>query len=189
MDFREAVRTRRSVRGYTDEPVERDVIERILQVAGAAPSNLNSQPWRFHVCTGGSRARLGEIVARTTVHLAEYIDIVGEEHYQSAIEWLSSLGNAPVAIGVSAPVMETDFENTNALLSIGGAMEHLMLAAAAEGLGTCCVSLAMWVSDDLGELFSLAPERRVVSVITLGHPAPTRTQVPPRNEDIADWLG
>ena len=50
--FKNMVQERRSVRGYRDDPVPREVIEEIIEIAGGAPSSMNTQPWHFHVLTG-----------------------------------------------------------------------------------------------------------------------------------------
>ena len=50
--FKNMVNERRSVRGYKDEPVPRELLEEIIEVAGGAPSSMNTQPWHFHVLTG-----------------------------------------------------------------------------------------------------------------------------------------
>ena len=52
MEFETLVETRRSVRGYQDKPVARDVIEEIIQVTKGAPSSMNTQPWNLYVVTG-----------------------------------------------------------------------------------------------------------------------------------------
>src|SRR5215510_14174008 len=52
MDFETLVQTRKSVRGFTKEPVSRAVIEEIIEVAKRAPSSMNTQPWHVHVLTG-----------------------------------------------------------------------------------------------------------------------------------------
>ena len=52
MDVYEAVTSRRSVRGFTDQPVSRDVLERVLAAAAWAPSGSNLQPWHVYVVTG-----------------------------------------------------------------------------------------------------------------------------------------
>ena len=52
MDFETLVQTRKSVRGFTKEPVARTVIEDIIEVAKRAPSSMNTQPWHIHVLTG-----------------------------------------------------------------------------------------------------------------------------------------
>lgn len=52
MTFDEVITGRRSIRGYLDKPVPRELIEEVLALAMRAPSSMNSQPWHFHVITG-----------------------------------------------------------------------------------------------------------------------------------------
>src|SRR5258707_4969515 len=52
MDFETLVHTRKSVRGFTKEPVPRALIEEIIEVAKRAPSSMNTQPWHIYVLTG-----------------------------------------------------------------------------------------------------------------------------------------
>ena len=52
MDFEELVNTRKSVRGFKNQPVPRAVIEEIIEVAKRAPSSMNTQPWHVHVLSG-----------------------------------------------------------------------------------------------------------------------------------------
>ena len=61
MDVYEAVTTRRAVRGFTDQPVPREVLERVLTAAGNAPSGSNIQPWNIYVVTGEPLARLKKL--------------------------------------------------------------------------------------------------------------------------------
>src|SRR5690349_24941580 len=67
MDVYEAVRTRRAVRGFADQPVPREVLERVLSAAAWSPSGSNLQPWNIYVLTGAPLAELkkraGERVA------------------------------------------------------------------------------------------------------------------------------
>jgi nitroreductase len=61
MDVYEAVTSRRAVRGFTDEPVPREVLQRVLTAAGNAPSGSNIQPWRIYVVTGAPLAQLKKV--------------------------------------------------------------------------------------------------------------------------------
>lgn len=83
MDFEELVRTRRSVRGYRDEPVPRALIDEIIEVAKGAPSSMNTQPWHVHVLTG---APLDEVRRRNTEEMLAghgvKRDIVSHGEYQ-----------------------------------------------------------------------------------------------------------
>jgi nitroreductase len=58
MDVYEAVESRRAVRGFTDQPVSREVIERVLTAAARTPSGSNIQPWNIYVVTGAPLAEL-----------------------------------------------------------------------------------------------------------------------------------
>ncbi|MGP3941669.1 nitroreductase [Streptomyces sp. 6N106] len=58
MDVYEAVTSRRAVRGFTDQPVPREVLERVLSAAAWAPSGSNIQPWNVYVLTGAPLAEL-----------------------------------------------------------------------------------------------------------------------------------
>ena len=85
MDVYEAVTSRRAVRGFTDRPVPREVLERVLSAAAWAPSGSNLQPWHAYVLTGGPLAELkkraGErVAARGPWDEREY------EMYPSALE-------------------------------------------------------------------------------------------------------
>jgi nitroreductase len=63
MDVYEAVTSRRAVRGFTDEPVSREVLERVLSAAAWSPSGSNLQPWNTYVLTG---ALLSELKTRAS---------------------------------------------------------------------------------------------------------------------------
>ena len=52
MDLIEAIKSRKSIRGYKPDPVRREVLEEILEVATRAPSGMNTQPWEFTVVAG-----------------------------------------------------------------------------------------------------------------------------------------
>ena len=83
MDFETLVQTRKSVRGFTKEPVARTVIEDIIEVAKRAPSSMNTQPWHIHVLTGEPleelrRRNMEEMIAGAKAKR----DIVSHGEYQ-----------------------------------------------------------------------------------------------------------
>ena len=89
MEFSELIQARKSIRGYQQKPVPREVIEEIIEVAKWAPSSMNTQPWHVHVVTGEplERIRRGKItedefakiveVTREMQSLPLYIDATG----------------------------------------------------------------------------------------------------------------
>ncbi len=60
MDFETLVKERRSIRGYKPDPVPKEVIEEIVEIAKGAPSSMNTQPWFLHVITGEPLDRIRE---------------------------------------------------------------------------------------------------------------------------------
>lgn len=61
----EAISGRQSIRAYLEKPVQREIIARILEIAGRAPSGSNIQPWKVHVLTGAAQQRLiDDLVSR-----------------------------------------------------------------------------------------------------------------------------
>lgn len=188
MDFWKVVQNRHSVRDFSDEPVSRESVERIIHAAGLAPSARNAQPWRFHVSTGSSRVRVGAVIAQATAHLDEYMTLLGPELYERAVRWYSDLGGAPVVIGVSMERPSDEWDLNNELLSMGAAIENLLLAATAEGLAACNITFLKWLRQGLEDVFDVAEGRSIIAVIALGHHGEAPDEVPPKKLDISDWL-
>jgi len=189
MEFRDTVAARHSIRDFADAPVSREVLARVIDAARLAPSSANLQPWRFLVVQGEPRRRLGEVIAQSTIHLAEYMEMLGSQRYEAAVSWYSSLGNAPVLIMVSAPVTTVEFESLNRNLSLGAAMENLLLAATDEGLGACNVTFSHWVKDELAKELGIPDTDEIVSIIALG----VASDVPPASPEVKPddtvWIG
>ena len=68
MDVYEAARSRRAVRGFTDRPVPRETLERVLSAAAWAPSGSNIQPWNTYVLTGAPLAELKTHAVERVAH-------------------------------------------------------------------------------------------------------------------------
>lgn len=187
MDLFEAIEGRQAIRAYDGTPVEREVIGRLIRAAGRAPSANNMQPWHFYVASGGARERVGQVLALSTVHLQEYMDVLPADDLGRVESFFASLGNAPVAIAVTVPMQTDDVQRINGYIATGCALENLMLAAYAEGLGCCNITFPFWVRDQLFDVFSIPADREIVSLVLVGHPAET----PPRRgrrDDIATFL-
>jgi nitroreductase len=125
-------------------------------------------------------------MAMSTLHLKDYIGIIDQEHLDQAEQFFASLGGAPVVVAVSAPVIKDELDRINAYLSVGCALENLLLAATAEGLGTCSLTFSFWVRDELAEVLGLPEGREVVALVVLGYSAETPV-APPHNLDIATF--
>ncbi|MBT3330683.1 MAG: nitroreductase [Rhodospirillaceae bacterium] len=62
MDVFEAIETRKSIRAFTDQPVEKETVEKLLEVCQRAPSGTNTQPWHVYVCAGAVRQAITDDV-------------------------------------------------------------------------------------------------------------------------------
>lgn len=98
METWDAIRARRNVRRYTDQPLEHEVLERILEAGRRAPSSQNWQPWTFVVVTGRAQlAQLAEVwqSARHVADSAATIALVAAEPDEMHRAWLPyDLGQA-----------------------------------------------------------------------------------------------
>ena len=158
MDAMEAILTRRSIRRYRDEPVDEATITRLLEAAMAAPSANNEQPWHFIVI--GDRALLDEI---TTFH-----------------PYAGMLKQAPVAIAVAADrELLADPSVDYWIQDCSAAVENLLLAAHAIGLGGCWLGIhpRPQRTAALAELLNLPNHIAPFAVVALGHP--TEKKSPP----------
>ena len=188
MDTYDAIMNRHSVRAFTDDAIDREVLDRILRAAMAAPSAMNTQPWHFYVATGETREAIGAAMAQSTVHLKDYIDVLPPERIEAAERFYANLGGAPVIIALSIPSTDDDADRVYSQIALGCAIENLLLAARAEGLGSCHLTVPLWVMDEMRGIISVPEERDLISLIIVGHPAETPL-APEHSFDHVTFLG
>lgn len=184
MELFEAIAKRHSVRSFKSDPVPRETLSRLFDAAAQAPSSMNEQPWLFYVATGKSRQAVGEIMAQSTGYLEEYMKLIGHDVTDEALRWYSELGGAPILIACTMPRVDDDFSRLNKQISIGGAVENLLLAITEEGLGACSITFSFWVSDQIAEVLEIPEDRVIVCMVVLGHPAEAVTDGPPKSTDV-----
>jgi nitroreductase len=117
VDLYEAIKSRYSVRSYLNKPVEQEKLDRILNAARLAPSGSNRQPWKF-------------VVVRDAETRKKLVPACSNQEF---------VGQAPVviaAVGLTPDrIMSCGVPGDPVDVAI--ALEHVALAATAEGLGTC----------------------------------------------------
>jgi len=184
MEFSDVIAARHSVRDFSDRPVEHAVLKKLLGAASLAPSALNEQPWKFYVAEGETRATVGQVMAQSTVYLADYIDLLGPDRYEEASRWYTDLGGAPVIVGVTLPRTEDIPALMSRCIALGAAIENLLLAATDEGLGACMVTFSYWVRDELGEAFGIDEGRVIAGLVVIGYPSGP-VEAPLHSGDVA----
>lgn len=151
MELWEAIKGRRSVRRFLDQPVSKQAMERLLEAATLAPSGGNAQTWRFVALMDPVEIRKVSIVSP------------------------GLLGNPPAVVVVCQDLIEARAkggslgESFMALVDAAMATQNLLLAAYAEGLGTC--PIASFHRRGISRLLNLEQGVEPILLVSLGYPA------------------
>ncbi|RLC45362.1 MAG: nitroreductase [Candidatus Coatesbacteria bacterium] len=166
MDVYEAIRNRRSVRAYGPDAVDREVLLRVLDAARLAPSANNRQEWRFVVVADHDR----------------------RQRLMQAANNQRFVGEAPVVIACCAKTDERRMRCGQLAypIDVAIAIDHMTLAATAEGLGTCWVG--SFYEDKVKDVLGIPGDVRVVELLTMGYPADSpRPKSRFSLDDIVSW--
>jgi nitroreductase len=198
VEFIDLVRTRKSVRGFRQDPVPRETIEEIIEVAKRAPSSMNTQPWHIHVLTG---APLDEVRRRNMEAMAggakvnRDIPMHGEYdgvHRQRQVDIAKKLF-AAMGIERDDKPRRTDwvlrgFRQFDAPVSLvlcydrvlqGGAVGYfdlgalcygIVLAAWDRGLGTVINGQGIMRSDIMRDVAQIPEDQAIMTCIAMGFP-------------------
>ncbi len=179
--FFELVARQRACRAFTDEPVHDDDLAQVLRAATFAPSAENRQPWEFVVVRdAGTRTAIAKLMQRAW---EEYGRAFSESRTSRALfadvdrGMTGGFATAPVFVVVAADTERT--LEVTVPSSIFPAVQNLLLAASALGLGGALTTIATMASE-LQPLLGLPDHVRPVAVVPLGHPA--RPLAPPRRD-------
>lgn len=153
----ELITSRQSDRKYSEKPVEKDKLERIIEAGRMAPSACNAQPWKFIVITDpdmlkkiASAASDAALMMNMFVSQAPVIIVVVRErpNFSSTI---------------SSKIMRKDYS----LIDIGAASENICLQARAEGIGSCMIG---WFNENkVRKILGIPDKKQVALLITLGY--------------------
>ncbi|RJR50162.1 MAG: nitroreductase [Desulfobacteraceae bacterium] len=194
MDVIETMQQRRSTRAFLDKPVEREILERLLTIAGNAPSAINMQPWEIAVVSGAEKKRLSRILVkrmrersiscgpgatkplhpRFVSRQRELLNCIlphlpaGIRFEEFINEGSCNFYGAPVAVIIT---LDRAFSGAR-FTDLGIVTGYLVLAAHEMGLGTCPIGLITAFEEEIIEELSLSEEKQVVIGIALGYPDP-----------------
>ena len=198
MDIIDAIKTRRSIRGYKSDPVPKEVIREVLEAASRAPSAMNTQPWEFAVVVGeplrkireenAEKLRAGEpphaehhVVGWTTdsiyrtrqVELAKHIfqvmNIPREDKAKRSAWMERGFRYFDAPVAIIIFVDKT-LSETGPVLDIGAAMQNICLAALHFGLGTCIHDQGVLYPDVVKRHANIPESKRLIIAISMGYP-------------------
>jgi nitroreductase len=185
-DFFDVVLRQRACRAFRPDPLDDSLVERVLEAATFAPSAENKQPWVFVVVRHPQgRAAIGDLYRRAWEGGAK-------SHSESRLTpalldevdkgALGGIAGAPVLVVVGG---DTRLGNPRVMAaSVFPAVQNMLLAASALGLGAALTTLPLVFGDELAEIVGFPSEVQPIAVVPLGWP--TRTLGPPRRLPVAD---
>lgn len=187
----DAIRSRRSIRKYKSDEIPQEKIMKVLDAANWAPSNGNSQSWKFTVTKGEAVKKVCNIFynfAKDYILSAPYIPA---EQKPGMIKYAENFGGAPMHIIVSYEVYENDAIKTEeSLMGACAAIQNLMLAAWAEGLGTVWIAGQVTHDPETRKVLDLDDNYEIAGVIPIGY---SDGQVPDSFRDDVKkktcWIG
>ena len=195
MDLIEAIKSRKSIRGYKPNPVPEEILREILEVSSYAPSANNTQPWECTVITGevmdkikqaniekfnsGERAQMHggrgvytgiyrERQVTLAIQLFQLMDITREDK-EKRTEWMKRgyrFFDAPAAIIISVD----ESLGEAAEFDIGTITQTIALAALNYGLGTCIEDQGVMYPDVIRKFTGIPESKRMVICLGIGYP-------------------
>jgi nitroreductase len=172
MDLLEAIRTRRSIRRYSDKPLEDDKLAIILEAVRLSPTWANMQCWRLVVVKD---RRMKQQISELS-YVESFFAPKGYKSNPSK----KALAEAPVVIVLCADPLQSGvlWGQHYYLADAGIAAQSLMLAACSQGLGS--VFVGVYEENKLKTLLSIPDSIRIVGLFPLGYPAEEKKEGPSR---------
>ena len=170
MDVIRAIETRQSIGRVSQEPVPREMIERILESAVHAPNHKLTEPWRFHVFTGKGRGEL----ARARAEIARLqAEAEGEDEEMAAgriSRERKKAFRAPVVIAVICEAGRGEVETLENYAACAAAVQNMQLTAHALGLATMWRTGAVAYHDHMRDFLGLKEGDMMVAHLYVGYP-------------------
>jgi coenzyme F420-0:L-glutamate ligase/coenzyme F420-1:gamma-L-glutamate ligase len=188
----DVIPARRTVRSFTDEPVDPDAVRRAIAAAVTAPAPHHSEPWRF-VIVSSEEARTALLDAMLDAWVADLREdgFTAEQIAQRTRRGLP-LREAPLIV---VPCLEPSAahaypderrlraEEAMFTVAIGAAVENFLVALAVENLGSAWISSALFCQDVAAAALNLPDGWRPMGAVAVGHAAGAPPARPPRDPD------
>jgi nitroreductase len=189
----EAIHTQRAIRRFNDDPVSDEVIQRLLEAAIRAPSGRNTQPWRFLVIRDAeTKQKIGEFYR----HACEQAGIgqgpipgLSRKVNESVAHLALHMGDAPVLMLVCYEYATEEAVGASTLLtgsSIYPAVQNLLLAARALGLGTALTTVHSMFETEIKAVLGIPANVQTAVLIPLGYPSPEERFGGSRRRPVAE---
>lgn len=147
MEALECIKTRRSVRHYSDKPIDREMINIILEAAISAPSGKNGQPWKFKV-----------IVDKCFINQLSDLSIYGS--------WMKTAASFIVVFLDKS----CSYNYLKDVQSCGAVMQNIMLAAHSINIGSCWIGEILQKANEVKDVLHIEnKDLELMGIVTLGY--------------------
>lgn len=179
METLEAIKTRRSIRKFSDQPVEPEKLQAVLEAVQQAPSWSNMQCWSLVVVQDQN--------VRTKISELSFVESFFATYGYKSNPAQKGLAQAPIVLVACAdPLKSGDLHGEQYYMAdLGIATQNLMLAAHDLGLGT--VFVGVFDEEQLKDLLGIPANIRIVGLFPLGYPASEAKAGPPR-KPLSDFI-
>ncbi len=197
MDIIEAIHSRKSIRDFKPDPVPKDMIKEILNIAVRAPSGVNKQPWEFAVLAGdvldqikkanienlhlqlSGRDHSGSSLDPKSIYRERQVNLAKElfrlmniprEDKEKRLEWTKRgfrYFNAPAVIIL---LSDNSLPAERILMDIGAVMQTICLTAIKYQLGTCIEGQGIMFPDVIRKYAKIPESKHMNMAIALGYP-------------------
>ena len=163
MDFYDVIKSRRSIRSYKSDPIPEKSLKKIADAIQQAPSACNLQPWKFLLVTNEKKRN-------------DICSCYGGKWLTEAPAILVAIGNKDLCWKRPEGTPITDID-------IGIAMEHAVLAATAEGLGSCWI--CAYDMEEMNKTMHIIDPWSILAITPLGYP---KDKTPQKQHKSVDEL-
>lgn len=168
-DFFDVVRRQRGIAHFQETPIPEEALTRILEAATRAPSGSNRQPWRFIVITDPKvKQGLGELYLEGQ-RRSRGSDLPAPPADEPP-RFSHAMGALPVVVAACVEKWPITGQEIYRGASIYPAVQNLMLAAAAVGVGSRLTTIWQHCYQEVADLLSVPEDWEIMALIPMGYP-------------------
>ena len=157
MELTSVIANRRSIRKFTEEEVSDEILIDIIKHATLAPSGHNRQPWQFQIIKGATKDKLADML------IDKMKDVPGNTSVHTAS--VMKEANALIAVYLFD---DSSYDNIVDVLSIGGAIENMLLTITNYDLGAVWIANILHIREEVKEIVG---NRNMISCVAVGYKA------------------
>ncbi len=198
MEIIEAIKARKSIRAFKSDPIKKEIMKEILEIATRAPSGTNTQPWEFFVLAGEVLEKIKQanvehlksgappnpeikfaISNPDTVYQKRRVELtkqlfqlmeVPRDDMEKRMQWLERGFRFFDAPVVVIISVDRLLSEEGPIIDIGAVMQTICLTALSYGMGTCIEYQGVMYPDVLRQYAGIPENKRILAAIALGFP-------------------